>query len=42
MPYTKIYIHAVWATKDRFPYLEPVLRQEVIEHISENAKIKNI
>jgi putative transposase len=42
MSYVKIYIHAVWATKDRFPYLKSELRSKVIEHIRENAKDKNI
>jgi putative transposase len=42
MPYTKIYIHAVWSTKDRRPYFGSLLKQKLIDHICENAKIKNI
>lgn len=42
MPYTKIYIHAVWSTKDRRPYFDSLLKQKLIDHICENAKIKNI
>ena len=42
MSYVKIYIHAVWATKDRLPYLKNELKTMVIDHIRENAKTKNI
>ncbi len=41
MPYIKIYVHAVWATKDRHPYLSDI-KPQVINHIKENAKEKNI
>jgi len=42
MSYVKIYIHTVWATKDRLPYLKNELRPMIIDHICENAKVKNI
>ena len=42
MPYIKIWIHAVWATKSREPLLEKEIRQKVFQHIKENAKLKNI
>lgn len=42
MSYTKIYIRAVWATKGRYPYLINTVKQKVIEHIRENAHVKNI
>ncbi|MBV6642974.1 MAG: IS200/IS605 family transposase [Cyclobacteriaceae bacterium] len=42
MPFIKIWIHAVWATKNRAPLLEKSLRKSVISHIRENAKAKNI
>ena len=42
MSYVKIYIHTVWATKDRFPYLKSELKPKIIDHIRENAKTKNI
>lgn len=42
MSYVKIYVHAVWATKDRYPYLTGAIKPEVIEHIRENAKTKDI
>lgn len=42
MSYIKIYIHAVWATKDRFPYLKDEIRSKVLDHLCENARLKNI
>jgi len=42
MPYTKLYIHLVWATKDRLPLLDRKFRPELFTHIKENAKAKNI
>ena len=42
MSYVKIYIHTVWATKDRLPYLKNELRPIIMDHIRENAKVKNI
>lgn len=41
MPYTKVYIHFVWSTKKRIPYLySPEIRSKVWKHIKENS-IKN-
>ena len=43
MPFIKIYIHFVWATKNRYPFLStPDLRKSMCEHIRENAKKKGI
>ena len=43
MPFTKVYIHFVWSTKDRFPFLNSAeLRQKVWNHIKENANSKGI
>jgi len=42
MAYLKIWIHFVWATKSRKPLLTGDIRQKVFNHISENAKTKNI
>ncbi len=42
MPFIKIWIHAVWTTKNKAPLLEKSLRTLVISHIRENAKAKNI
>ncbi len=43
MPFVKVYIHCVWSTKNRFPYLDSIeLRQKVWQHIRENAVQKGI
>lgn len=42
MAYVKIWIHAVWGTKNRFPYLAGDIKKQVIDHIRENAKKKEI
>ncbi len=42
MSYVKIWIHAVWGTKKRYPFLTDKVKSEVIRHIKDNAKIKNI
>ena len=42
MPYIRIWIHFVWATKDRQPYLTESIRKKVFQHITENAKVKGI
>jgi REP element-mobilizing transposase RayT len=42
MPYIRIWIHLVWATKDRKPYLVDAIRSKVLMHIKENAKTKGI
>ena len=42
MPYIKIWIHLVWSTKKRYPYLTADIRQKVFTHMRENAQLKNI
>ena len=43
MPFIKVYIHFVWSTKNRYPYLStPELRTTMWKHIRENAKKKGI
>ena len=43
MPFIKVYIHFVWSTKNRYPYLSsPELRKSMWNHIRENAKSKGI
>ncbi len=42
MSYVKIWIHAVWGTKKRHPFLTDKVKSEVIRHIKDNAKIKKI
>ena len=43
MPFIKVYIHFVWSTKNREPFLDSKeLRLKVWNHIRENAKSKGI
>ena len=42
MSYVKIWIHAVWGTKNRQPILFKEKRDELFIHIKENAKQKEI
>ncbi len=42
MPWINVWLHFVWSTKDRFPYLKDGVRTRVFEHIRENARKKNI
>ena len=42
MPFVKVWIHFVWSTKNREPFLKDEIRQKVFSHIRENAKEKNI
>lgn len=42
MPYVRIWIHLVWSTKNREPFLLKETRAQVFGHIKENAKKKDI
>ncbi len=43
MPFIKVYIHFVWSTKNRIPYLKtPEIRKAMWQHIKENANKKDI
>ncbi len=43
MPFVKVYIHFVWNTKNRVPFLDSLeLRQKLWQHIRTNAKQKGI
>ena len=42
MAYVKNWLHCVWGTKKRIPYLSKDIRKKVIEHIKVNAKEKDI
>lgn len=42
MPFIKIWIHAVWTTKNREPYLKSKIRQDIFEHIKSYADKKGI
>ena len=35
--YYKIWLHIVWSTKDRFPFLSPEIRRQIFSHIHEIA-----
>ncbi|NOY79227.1 MAG: transposase, partial [Calditrichaeota bacterium] len=42
MPYIRIWIHLIWATKDRGKLISRQLNPKLISHIRENAIDKNI
>jgi REP element-mobilizing transposase RayT len=42
MAYVKNWLHCVWGTKNRQPYLAGGVKGKVIEHIKTNAKEKGI
>ena len=42
MPYVKVWIHLVWSTKNRLPFLTDEIRPTVFQHMRENAKAKKI
>jgi putative transposase len=42
MAYVRIWLHCVWGTKNRVPFLTSQNKFEIISHIRENAKNKGI
>jgi len=42
MSYLRFWVHCVWTTNKRIPYLKDKLKDEVIFHIRDNAKLKGI
>jgi len=42
MAFVRIWVHAVWGTKNRYPFLANGVKQKVIKHIKENARKKGI
>lgn len=42
MPYTKIWIHLIWSTKNREKIITKEIKPLLITHIKENAKQKEI
>ena len=42
MPWVRVWIHFVWATKNREPFLKDEIRRDVFQHIRENARVKGI
>ncbi len=42
MPYVKVWLHIVWSTKNRIPFLQNYIRAQVFQHVRNNAKKKGI
>ena len=42
MPYTKVMIHYIWATKNRLPLISAELKPLLLSHIKQNSVIKEI
>ncbi|MES2285410.1 MAG: IS200/IS605 family transposase [Bacteroidota bacterium] len=42
MSFVKVMIHAVWSTKNRYPFLTKEVKEKVMSHIKENAQTKQI
>jgi REP element-mobilizing transposase RayT len=42
MPFVKVWIHFVWSTKNRYPWLTENIRQTLFQHLRENARKKKI
>ena len=42
MPWVRVWLHFVWSTKNRHPYLTDEIRTKVFAHIRENARVKGI
>ena len=42
MPWVKVWLHFVWSTKDRHPYLKEEIRNRVLDHMRMNAREKGI
>ena len=42
MPFIKVWIHYVWAVKDREPVLTDPFRDQLFDHIRQNARAKDI
>ena len=42
MPWVKVWLHFVWSTKDRHPFLTNEVHMKVFEHIRQNAREKGI
>ena len=42
MSFVKIWVHAVWGTKNKYPYLTSPIRPSIFSHICSNASDKGI
>ena len=42
MAYVRIWVHCVWGTKRKIPFLTKENKWKIIEHVKDNSKLKNI
>ncbi len=42
MAFVKIWVHFVWTTKKRHPFIQKIVKEKLINHIRENAISKDI
>lgn len=42
MPYVRVWVHLNWSTKNKERIIDPTLREQLLLHILENAKSKDI
>ncbi len=42
MPYVRVWVHLNWSTKNKERIIDPTLREQMLLHILENAKSKDI
>jgi REP element-mobilizing transposase RayT len=42
MSWVRIWVHLVFSTKNRIPFLHTAIRQKVFQHIKQNAEKKDI
>ena len=42
MPYIRIWIHLIWSTKNRERLITKEMKHKLLDHIRENARLKNI
>ncbi len=40
MSFVQIWLHAVWGTKNREPFLQKEIRSQMVRHITDNSKVK--
>ncbi len=42
MPYIRVWVHLNWSTRNKERIIDPTLREQLLPHILENAKSKDI
>lgn len=42
MSWVRIWVHLVFSTKNRAPFINQQIRKQVFQHIKQNAEIKGI